>query len=311
MGITVFGIGDEIYYPDPRVRSTRTVTVLDREIKQWKSGRIFIRYLCEETMDRLVEDCHKNLENEYDNVIVIEGKEGSGKSTLAIQLAMKINPEFDLETDYIYSYDEMIEAITDKEKDDRGRVFLLDETSAIMNNRDAMTSSSKNMVELLEMMRSRGWTLIMCIPSVERLDKYLRDYRIRYLLKAVEMSWDLKRTEQSRGYYELRYKKGNSYETFHTVAYGVFEDLDPELKAKYKKIKNRSQERKMREIAGEEPKKDTKIGRAQKKLGEAMLTLADMGMSQQELADKFGYTKHSVTQMLYDARKARERESED
>lgn len=309
MAFALYDIGDTVYYPRAGVKSDRTITVIDREVVYWGSGKMYIRYLYSDITDRLVEDCHSNLANEYDNVIVVEGREGTGKSTLAVYLAKKINPDFNLEDDYIYSYEEMIDAVTDDEKDDRGRVFLLDETSSIMNNRDAMTASSKNMVELLEMMRSRGWTLIMCIPSADRLDKYLRDFRIRYLLRAVEKSWSEVNTESSRGYYELMFKTADTYESFRTVGYGKFDDMDPETKALYKKIKNRSQKRKLDEIAGKKPEKDNKVGRAQKKLGEALLTLTEMGMSQNELAEKFGYTKHSVTQMIHDARKQRKKEA--
>lgn len=312
MGFAMLSPGETAYYPNVMNKSDRTMTVLDRKVVIWpKSHRIYVRYLLDGLMEHFVEDCHKNVENEYDNIIVVFGREGSGKSTYAIQLAMALDPNFDLETDYIYTYEEMVQAITDPDKSDIGRVFLLDETSSIMNNRDAMTTSSKNMVELLEMMRSRGWTLIMCIPSPDRLDKYLRDFRIRYMIRVYEGSWE-HRTERRRGYWELQFKRGNNYESFHTVGFGVFDPLDPEVAKKYKAIKLKSQQKKMDEIAGKKTEeKDNKVGRAQKKLGDAMLMLSEGGMSHEELAAKFGYTKHSVNQMLCEARKRRKESEEE
>lgn len=147
MGLTIYTPGETVYYPEPSVKSSRTMTVVDRKIIQWpKTRRIFVRYLYDGILDHFVEDCQRNIENEYDNVIVVFGREGSGKSTFAIELAKKLNPDFNLETDYIYTYEEMVQAITDPDMSDIGRVFLLDETSSIMNNRDAMTTSSKTRI---------------------------------------------------------------------------------------------------------------------------------------------------------------------
>ena len=296
-------------YPPTAPQSTRTIKVIDRWIMRYPSkrnpnGTFYTRYLYEDLMDRLVEDCHANVANEYDNVIVVQGKEGSGKSSFAIRLAKAINPDFDLETDYIYSYDEMVAAVTGPDNDDIGRVFWLDETSSIMNNRDAMTSSSKNMVELLEMMRSRGWTLIMCIPSVERLDKYLRDHRIRYLITVEEMAWDYKYTEKSRGFWKLEFKWGDSYETFNTVGFGKFDPMTEDEKVQYKAIKLKSQQTKMAEIAGRDKEKN-KYDRAQDKMCDAMLMLYESGVSKDELADRFGYSIQSITPLLSKARKQR------
>jgi len=301
-------------YPPNVPQSTRTIKVIDRWIMRYPSkrnpnGTFYTRYLYEDLMDRLVEDCHTNIANEYDNVIVVQGKEGSGKSSFAIRLAKAFNPHFNMVTDYIYSYEEMVAAVSGPDDDDIGRVFWLDETSSIMNNRDAMTTSSKNMVELLEMMRSRGWTLIMCIPSVERLDKYLRDHRIRYLITVEELEWDYKYIEKSRGFWKLEFKWGDSYETFRTVGYGRFDPMTEEEKTQYKEIKLKSQQNKLNEIAGRD-KERNKYDKAQDKMCDAMLMLYENGMSQEELCQKFGYSMASVRPMLSRARKNREQRGE-
>lgn len=310
MAFKLYLPGEQRNYPPYVANSDRKLTVIDNWLENFpKSGKFFTRYLYADLMDRLVEDCHSNVANEYDNVIVVQGREGTGKSSFAIRLAKAINPNFNMETDYIYSYEEMVEAVTAPDNGDIGRVFWLDETSSIMNNRDAMTSSSKNMVELLEMMRSRGWTLIMCIPSVERLDKYLRDYRIRYLITVEVLAWDNVYTEETRGNWSLAFKYGDSYETFKVIGYGRFDPMSEEEATEYKAIKLKSQATKMDEISGRDKTKN-KYDKAQDKMCDAMLMLYEGGMSKEELADKFGYSIQSITPLLSKARKQRRERGE-
>lgn len=306
MAFALFQPGDIRNYPPSVQNSNRKLTVIDNWMTRYpKSGKFYTRYLYAELMDRLVEDCHSNIANEYDNMIVVQGREGTGKSSFAIRLAKALNPYFNMETDYIYTYEELVEEVSSPGNTDIGRVFWLDETSTIMNNRDAMTSSSKNMVELLEMMRSRGWTLIMCIPSVERLDKYLRDYRIRYLITVEEMEWDQVYTEKQRGFWSLAFKTGDSYETFKVIGYGRFDPMSEEEAAEYKAIKLRSQQTKMDEISGRDTKPNMRQ-RTMEKVGDAMLILSEQGVPNEELARKFDYAPTSIVSMLTEARKRKE-----
>lgn len=310
MAFKLYLPGEQRNYPPYVSNSDRKLTVIDNWLENFpKSGKFFTRYLYADLMDRLVEDCHSNVANEYDNVIVVQGREGTGKSSFAIRLAKALNPKFNMETDYIYSYEEMVEAVTEPGNGDIGRVFWLDETSSIMNNRDAMTNSSKNMVELLEMMRSRGWTLIMCIPSVERLDKYLRDYRIRYLITVEVLAWDNVYKEESRGNWSLAFKYGDSYQTFKVIGYGRFDPMSEEEAAEYKEIKLRSQQTKLDEISGKD-KPSNKWDGAQKKLQDAFLVMYENGITQDDIAEKYGYTKDTVVSMISNARTRRQENEE-
>lgn len=251
MGMIVHEIGDKVYYPYFGRKSDRETEVIDRELIVYRgSKKIFFRYLLSDLLKYLAEDMHRNVNNDLDNIVVVSGPEGSGKSHLAFQLCKLYDPNFDMEKNYIYDYDEFLDTITDENFDDRDQVFWLDESTNIASNRDSLATDNKRFIQLLEMMRSRHWSLVMCIPSLERLDRYLRDFRIRYNIVACEKSWDV-RYEKKRGYFELRFKKGASAETFHTVGYGEFPPMTPEERAVYEKIKRRSQERKMQEIRNE------------------------------------------------------------
>lgn len=312
----VFDVGDQVGYPVIHdFHSERKMTVIDKQVNIYKkSGKMFTRYLCPELLERLAEDVHTNVQMEYDNLICIDGKEGSGKSNLAVALCRAIDPNWDLEKNYIYNYAEFVDAITNGEVDDNKRVFLLDEGSLVANKRESMSEDSRRFIELLETMRSRGWTLVMCIPSADRLDIYIREHRMRYLLTAHEIAWDVVYTTKSRGFFELQFRRGSGLETFRTVAYGTFPRMSDEDRKVYNKLKANSQKRLMDKIAGKGPQKEnrnTKIMSDQKKrLQNASMRMQEMGMSTAEIAEVLGCDDQIVRDYIVDGKRRKEAEME-
>ena len=306
----VYDVGDMAYYPDIGEVSERQMKVVDREVCRYKkSGKIFVRYLFDETlMDYLVEDMHDCIENEYDVVMCIEGKEGSGKSQLAYQICKRYDPEFNIEESYVYDFDIFLKKLTEAGEEDRGKIWWMDEATAVANARQAMTRQNIAFTQMLEMMRSRGWVLVMCIPSLDRLDVYVREYRIRYRLTALEKSWDVVNTEPRRGFYELQFKRGRGPNQFRTVGYGTFGVMTPEERAIYDRVKRGSQKTKIDQIADTMVKKPRE--KNQVKLGEAFLVLKEMGLSTKEIAERVGYDPQSVRNRIAEARN-RKKEAEE
>lgn len=310
MAMAVYSVGDEVYYPQFNMRSDRKLKIIDRRMIYYsKSQKLFTRYLFDETLlEYLAQDMLENVKNEYDNVVVIQGKEGSGKSQLAYQLCKCLDPEFDMEESYVYNYQEFVEAIRKADEHSRGKIFWMDEGSLVASNREAMTEGNKRFVQVLETMRSRGWTLIMTIPSIDRLDLYIREYRVRYLLTALEMKWDGD-TKKKRGYYELAFKRPQNQASFYTVAYGKYGKMDPEEQKTYNALKGASQKRLMAKISGEKEdgkkRKKTRLTNAQDKLSNLMLILREQGKSVEEIAEIVDMTPQTVRSRLSDARRCR------
>ena len=307
MGRRLYSLGDTVYYPDINEPSERTMTVIDREICRWgKSQKLFVRYLFDETlMDYLVQDMHECVRAEYDVVMCIQGKEGSGKSQLAYQICKRYDPNFNLVDSYVYDFDIFLNKLTSAGDEDRGKIWWMDEATAIANARQAMTKQNIAFTQMLEMMRSRGWVLVMCIPSVDRLDVYVREYRIRYLLTALEKSWDEYYVDVSRGFYELEFKYGQGLNTFHTIGYGTFGVMTPEEKKIYEQVKRGSQKTKMEEIADKMVKKPTQREKIQINLGESFIMLRELGVSVEEIAQRTGYEVDSVKSRIRQARLAK------
>lgn len=257
-----------------------------------KSGKIFVSYLYRDLTENLADHMRNHVERGYDNIVVISGGEGSGKSNLAWNLCKAMDPDFDVTKQYVYSVEDLKEKL--REGDDFGAIWWLDEGSNIANNRDWNTQDSKDIIAILEMMRSRGWTLIMCIPHWERLDIYIRENRMRYLLSCRPMSWELS-GDLERGYYELRMRSGSG-STMKTVGFGTYPPIPPEEKAVYEKIKLSSQARKIREVTerGTKPgaKYKAKYEEGQRRIGDAAKALWDSGKySAEELTSMLGFEK--------------------
>lgn len=294
MKIRIFDVGDTVSYPNLiESDGERSLTVIDRNIVYHSRNKIYVQYLYDRLIDRLVEDMHENLNDDYDNVIVIDGKEGTGKSNLAYSLCKRFDPNFNLEDGYIYDFETFIKNIASESV--KGRIFWLDEATNLANSRDSMRRDNVNLVQVLQMMRSRGMSLVMCIPSINSLDVYIREHRIRYLLTALEKSWE-SHSDARRGYFELKFPNGSGQ--FRTVGYGRFDRIPPGDREEYERIKLQAQRTKIDQInqrLDEQANKGHKRDKERtRRLGKAWELLADAGYTYEEIADKMGVTKGTV-----------------
>lgn len=235
MRIILDGVGD--------LRRTELgeIPVADVEVVRHRSGKIFIRYLIDDLIGYMAEDMRRNVADNYDNFVVIDGPEGSGKSNFAYELCKRYCPEFDLDNNYLYSMDDLINRISDGT--DIGHTFWLDEITNIANKRQWATSENKMFIELLEMCRSRGWSIISCIPRFDRLDQYIREHRARYWVHCEPMKFR-KYGYKERGYFELR--KRDKFGVFHLIGYGTYSAMPEDASAEYEQIKLNAQNSKIR-----------------------------------------------------------------
>ena len=241
--------GDKAYYPHLFDVSGAPMTVIGSRLIHYKTGKEFRSYFFkghtddnDGLIDRLVQDMHTNVSQDYDNLLIISGAEGSGKSNLAVQICHLFDPTFTLQERYIYDFLPFLEKLSKDASATPGKAYLLDEATNLVSNRDWNKETNKHMIQLLEMFRSRGLTLVMCIPSFDRLDVYIREHRARYNLICKDLAAGDK--FRGRGYFEL--------EILHPrkiyIGHGTFDQMCPEEKAEYEKIKLQSQESKLNEM---------------------------------------------------------------
>ena len=299
--IMIEGIGE--------MRRTRIgdCKIVDAHLNIYRSGKFFVQYLFEDLLQKLAEDMHKNVKADYDNVVMIEGGEGSGKSNLAWNIIESFSPGFDIRQTYVYNMDGIRERFA--AEDYGGGIFWMDETSQIASNRNWQSDDNKDLVSILEVCRSKHFSLVGCIPSISRADIYLREYRMRYLLRCRPMKFD-KIGYKPRGVFELM-KRNNESGNMEHVGYGLYEPMPESSKEIYEPIKADFQERFRQKIAeGKEKggKYKDKYQEVQNKNTEIMLKLHDQGlMGDDQLMDLFGYENKKTFQNALSRARQRER----
>lgn len=274
-------------------------TIAGYDIIRYPSGKVFIRRLYSDLLDRLVDRMHMNVAQDYDNIVVIQGAEGSGKSSLAYSICKAYDPDFDIAEQYVYSVDDL------KKKLARGDVervaWWLDEGSNIANNREWQSQDNRDIVSLTEMMRSKGWTLVICIPRVERLDLYLREFRLRYLLTCEPMKF--RGEKKNRGYFSLEARSNSGQ--MKLCGYGAYDPIPEPDASKYRAIKLAAQEAKIKEVVerpkgGEGYKK--KYESERKAMRAAILRAKESGMSREEIMRIWGLSYNQLSVELTRAR---------
>lgn len=308
MAISVLEKGDVVTYPGPQGMANKPeMRVLNRHINKYaQSGAIHIDYLFDEgILNGMIEEMRYSVEQKFDNVILISGREGSGKSSLAYHICKSYDPDFKMEEGYIYNYDEFLEALRNGEE--RGRTFWLDEASNIASRHDWMKSDNKSFIQILEMFRSKSYTLICCIPVEDRIDNYIRNFRARFKIRCKIKSWSDSEIPK-RGYYELYrvlpQEYGNAYNEL--VGYGKFPPMPIAADRVYQAIKEDAQKRKLDELAEEKASKRHGDKEQGWKLRQAILALQESGVDCSTIAANLKMSEQTVYNYCTQARKERE-----
>lgn len=274
--------------------------VKDTCIVPHKDKRPFVRYLFEDVDDALVADMKARRERKLDNIVIIEGGEGSGKSNRAWSIISRLDPDFDMERNLIYSMDQFESRL--EGLDDKGQVFWLDELYEIASNRSWNSTETKRFVSLLIRNRSRQWTVVMCIPRAKDSDEYLKNHRATYWLMCAPFEFEHTGYKE-RGYCEV-HKKTASGKLQH-VGYGEYGEMPEDVRRRYEELKERRQEEDLaghggRESAGARYKKKYEdMGR---RAARAVLMLRDAGVPRDEICSSLGITQDNYYKMCKRAR---------
>lgn len=208
------------------------------------------RIIYDGLLDVFADHLRKRIKNNYQNIVVVAGGTGSGKSTFAINLAKKIDPRWDLKKNYIYSTTDLKRKLRNKKSNP---ISLFDEGSVSLNSGNSMKKEDKEMVVLFDTMRSRGWTSIICIPSLASLNKRIREFHVDYLV--ICPSRAPIRGYSPRGFWQLYHKERSTFSNkayFDLIATGTYPDLTPQMKGHYNKIKFEHQEELIEKFCNDE-----------------------------------------------------------
>lgn len=234
---------------DTRVTRIGEAKILDTCLVQHESGKWFVQFLYENLLDLLVQDMHKNVAAKYDNVLLATGGEGSGKSSLVYSILSKYKPDWDINTDIEQSYTYNMDLLRERfAAGDYGNgLFWMDETTQIASNRDWQSEDNKDFISILETFRSKKFLFAGCAPKLERVDIYLRDFRMRYEVHCQPCAFDHIGYLQ-RGVFELK-KRNDFTGMMQHVGYGLYDPIPDDAAAIYEPLKDACQERLRLKIA--------------------------------------------------------------
>ena len=303
MGIVIYEKGDVLHYPRPFDPTGKEMIVEDYHLDYYKkTGKYYIRYLYSNLLDLIAQDMHENIEDDMDNIIAVVGGEGVGKSTLIYNLLKKFKPDFEVEDVLVRNFRDFVEKAQDW--DAHSGIFWFDEATEVSNNRDWMRDNNKQFIKILEKCRSKNGTLILAIPSYDRLDVYLRECRVRHILHAQRLDWEHRR-EVKRGYFQLtKIEYKGDFRDEIKVGYGMFDDIPKDDRDRYVKAKAEFQDADLADILVKLQEKETR-GQKGRALEKMIYNLRQEGRSVDEIAGMTGLTKETV--MVYASKEKRRR----
>ncbi len=129
-------------------------------------------------------------ENNQDKVIILYGKEGVGKSSLALILAEMImteqGKEFNLKEQMHFDFKSWKKATVNAEP---GTVQIIDEAGKFLLSRRAMDAETVNALEFVTECRKFNGIHLICIPSINYIDKYFREERVSSAFCVTSKGW--------------------------------------------------------------------------------------------------------------------------
>lgn len=212
------------------------------EITDIKTGNKVSYYLEPWIKDRFDNKVIKDLQkNDKDCIIAIDGKEGSGKSTLGLQWCKYIDPSFNLSR-VVFTPEEFREAIYNAKK---GQAIMFDEAFTGFSSRAALSGVNRTLISLMMQIRQKNLFIVIILPTVFLLDRYISLFRTRILVHVYE-------NNGRRGYFRVYSSKKKRFLIMHKDAkvysygvkskkkgkfYGVFALGDSKEEDKYRKKK--------------------------------------------------------------------------
>lgn len=142
---------------------------------------------------------HRILSKDKDYVMVVDGGEGTGKSTLAIQMGKYVDPSLNLDR-ITFTGEDFRKAIIGAQK---GQCVIYDEAITGLSSTQSLSKINNMLKSLMMQMRQKNLLVIVVIPTIFALDRYVAIFRARVLIHTYE-------TPKTMGMFKVynnRYKK--------------------------------------------------------------------------------------------------------
>lgn len=156
---------------------TNVVTI---EYPKGKEVSYFLEPWIKEKFDKkIIPDLR---DKDKDCIIAVDGKEGSGKSTLGLQWCKYIDPTFNLKR-VVFTPEEFREVIYEAKK---GQAIMFDEAFTGFSSRAALSGVNRTLISLMMQIRQKNLFIVVVLPTIFLLDKYISIFRTRVLVHVYE-----------------------------------------------------------------------------------------------------------------------------
>jgi energy-coupling factor transporter ATP-binding protein EcfA2 len=113
---------------------------------------------------------HRGIDDRWDFVIVIDGREGSGKSTLALHMKAIFDGGYNL-NNVLFDASSVIRTMRTAK---RGSCVLVDEAIISLYKREALKDFQMTLVKAFSIVRARNLFFILVLPNFNDLDPNIR-----------------------------------------------------------------------------------------------------------------------------------------
>ncbi len=231
-------------------KESNVVTIFDK--KQDKKIKYYLDSRLKKNFDRIKIELEKE---DRDCFIAVDGPEGSGKSTIALQIGKYVDPTLDLSR-VVFDAESFRQAIFKAKK---RQCIVFDEAFTGLSSRASLSGTNRILISLMMQMRQKNLFVIIVLPTIFLLDKYVAIFRSRTLIHVYE-SKD-KKGIKIRGYFRVYNEKLKKYlfllgkptysyggskwkvrTRFRGRFYGVFALGDKEMDKEYREKKAKALE---------------------------------------------------------------------
>lgn len=126
-------------------------------------------FYMDNNLDNRLNDTKDSLLKDEDRVFIVDGGEGVGKSVFAFQIAAKVDPEFDLSR-VCMTPEEFVKAV---ETAKPYQAVVFDEAFTGLSSRNSLSKVNNILVSLMMEMRQKNLFVIIVMPSVFFLERYV------------------------------------------------------------------------------------------------------------------------------------------
>lgn len=131
--------------------------------------------------------CDQMRNCDMDNHIIIAGQNGTGKSITAITLAMYLYPDFDVEENMVFAFNDF-ETLIDKLSNFHDSLIVIDEANVFFHHKNHMDKTQIALLSAIEICRANRNIVISCARDVRRMDYAYRNGKAHTLIQLTDRS---------------------------------------------------------------------------------------------------------------------------